>query len=390
MSNDIHTDPARRHDFVLIFDVEDGNPNGDPDAGNLPRIDPETMHGIITDVCIKRKVRDYLHITKNIPIFIQSETALNTLISKAARDEDAEFPQVKITIDEDKDGDVLQWLSEQHEPFEWDDNDNMLSYFGDSFKQKDIEKHFDEVEDAALKAKLKPYAKQLADSVKKKTLNEEDRNKTKERLIRERYDIRMFGAVLSTGLNAGQVRGPVQFTFAKSVDPIFRIDNAITRKAITKEADKKRKETEMARKPTVPYALYVAHGFYNPYFALKPKVKKDDPDEYMVSKDDLSNLWEALEWMFNNDTAAARGKMATRGLYVFTHGNKRGNAPSHKLFGRIKVEKKTKDDPARKFSDYKIKIDEIGLNDGKELKESDIALNKIVHEEEKSKETDND
>lgn len=376
MSNNIHTDPSKRHDFVLLFDVENGNPNGDPDAGNLPRIDPETMHGIITDVCLKRKVRDYLQITKNIPIFIQSEIALNTLISKAARDVKAEFPQINIIVEEDKDNDVIQWFSE-HDPFEL--NDNILSYYGDSFKQKDIEKHFDEVEDTGLKSKLKPYAKQLAESVKKKTLNENDRNTTKQKLIEERYDIRMFGAVLSTGLNAGQVRGPVQFTFARSVDPIFRLDNAITRKAITKEADKKRKETEMARKPIVPYALYVEHGFYNPYFALKPKTKKDDPDEYIVSKDDLENLWEALEWMFNNDTAAARGKMATRGLYVFTHDNKRGNAPSHKLFSRIRAEKKKKDDSARNFSDYKIDIDEKGL-------ESNITLIKLVHEEEKSKE----
>jgi CRISPR-associated protein Csd2 len=373
MSNNIHTDPSKRHDFVLLFDVENGNPNGDPDAGNLPRIDPETMHGIITDVCLKRKVRDYLQITKNIPIFIQSETALNTLISKAARDVGAEFPQ--ITIAEDTDEDVVQWFSE-NDPFEL--NGNSLSYYGDSFKQKDIEKHFDEVVDTALKGKLKPYAKQLSESIKKKTLNESDRDRTKEQLIKERYDIRMFGAVLSTGLNAGQVRGPVQFTFAKSVDPIFRLDNAITRKAITKEADKKRKETEMARKPTVPYAVYVAHGFYNPYFALKPKTKKDDPDEYIVSSEDLANLWEALEWMFNNDTAAARGKMSTRGLYIFSHENKRGNAHSHKLFDRIRVEKKKKDekkdDPARNFSDYKVDIDD------KDLKP--IILKKLVHQEE--------
>lgn len=368
MSNNIHTDPSKRHDFVLLFDVENGNPNGDPDAGNLPRIDPETMNGIITDVCLKRKVRDYLHITKNIPIFIQSETALNTLISKAARDVGAEFPQ--ITIAEDTDDDVVQWFSE-NDPFEV--NNNTLSYYGDSFKQKDIEKYFDEVVDTALKAKLKPHAKQLSDSVKKKTLNEEDRNKTKERLIEERYDIRMFGAVLSTGLNAGQVRGPVQFTFAKSIDPIFRLDNAITRKAITKETDRKRKETEMARKPTVPYALYVAHGFYNPYFALKPKTKKDDPDQYTVSSDDLKNLWESLEWMFNNDTAAARGKMATRGLYVFTHSNMRGNAPSHKLFDRIKI-KTCKE--ARSFDAYKpLEIDENGLKD------MSVTLAKIVHDE---------
>ena len=373
MSNSIYIDPTKRHDFVLLFDVEMGNPNGDPDAGNLPRIDPETMHGIVTDVCLKRKVRDYLQITKNIPIFIQSETALNTLISKAARDENAEFPEIEIKIEEDKENDVIQWFSE-HEPFEL--NDNILSYFGDSFKQKDIEKHFDEVEDAALKSKLKPYAKQLAESVKKKTLNKDDRDKTKQRLIKERYDIRMFGAVLSTGLNAGQVRGPVQFTFAKSVDPIFRLDNSITRIAITKEADKKRKETEMARKPIVPYALYVAHGFYNPYFALEPKTKKDDPDDFRVSSDDLANLWEAVEWMFNNDTAAARGRMATRGLYVFTHDNKRGNAPSHKLYDRIKIrlkdERLKKDEPAEQFCDYKIDIKEDGLS------EIGVNLEKLV------------
>ena len=165
---------------------------------------------------------------------------------------------------------------------------------------------------------------------------------------------------------------PVQFTFAKSVDPIFRLDNAITRKAVTKEEDKKRKENEMARKPIVPYALYVAHGFYNPYFALKPKTKKDDPDEYTVSSDDLENLWESLEWMFNNDTAAARGKMATRGLYVFTH-NKRGNAPSHKLFKRISIpERKC----SRQFDDYKpISINETGLDD------LGIVLKKFVHED---------
>lgn len=165
MSKDIHADPARRHDFVLLFDVENGNPNGDPDAGNLPRVDPETMHGIITDVCLKRKVRDYLQMTKNIPIFIQSETALNTLISKAARDVGAEFPQIEIKIEEDKDDDVIQWFSE-HDPFEL--HEDKLSYYGDSFKQKDIKENFNEVEDSDLKKKLKPYAKQLADSVKKK------------------------------------------------------------------------------------------------------------------------------------------------------------------------------------------------------------------------------
>lgn len=378
MSNDIHTDPARRHDFVLMFDVEDGNPNGDPDAGNLPRIDPETMHGIVTDVCLKRKVRDYLQITKNIPIFIQSETALNRLISDAAAEVGVKQPQYIL-----EDEQVVEWFQAEN-PENFDLDENMLTYLGESRKEKEMKKAFAKVEDKELKRKLNDVAKKLKESVDKDTLTNEDRIKTQKQMTEKYYDIRMFGAVLSTGLNAGQVRGPLQFTFAKSVDSIFRLDNAITRKAVTKEEDKKRKETEMARKPTIPYALYVAHGFYNPYFALKPKTKKDDSDQYMVSSDDLENLWESLEWMFNNDTAAARGKMATRGLYVFSHENPRGNAPSHKLFSRIKADRREKAKPARNFSDYKIEIDEEELD-------SKIKLSKLVHEEQKSKDnTQND
>lgn len=342
MSNNIHTDPSKRHDFVLLFDVENGNPNGDPDAGNLPRVDPETMHGIVTDVCLKRKVRDYLQMTKDIPIFIQSEYALNKLIADAAKE-----LKIDLTVCVLDDEEVLEWIKE-NEPENFVLDGKELTYSGDPAALK---KAFTEVDDKAIKKKLNEVVKQLSG---KKALTKEDREKTQRRLLEKYFDIRMFGAVLSTGINAGQVRGPVQFTFAKSVDKIFRLDNAITRKAVTKEEDKKRKETEMARKPVVPYALYVAHGFYNPYFALEAKKTKDDPDKYKVSTDDLSNLWEALEWMFNNDTAAARGKMAARGLYVFTHNNKRGNAPSHKLFKLIDV-------PAisgspRSFSDYESKI----------------------------------
>lgn len=372
MKNDIHIDPSKRHDFVLLFDVENGNPNGDPDAGNLPRIDPETMHGLITDVCIKRKVRDYLQLTKNMPIFIQSETALNRLISDAATEVGVQQP--KCTLEDEQ---VIEWFRSEN-PENFDLDENTLTYLGESRKEKEIKKAFTKVDDSELKKKLNNVAEQLKESVEKDTLSNEDRMNTQKKMVEKYYDIRMFGAVLSTGLNAGQVRGPVQLTFAKSVDPIFRLDNAITRKAVTKEEDKKRKENEMARKPIVPYALYVAHGFYNPYFALEKKEKPDEADKFKVSINDLANLWEALEWMFNNDTAAARGKMATRGLYVFTHDNKRGNAPFHKLFDRIKVEKrKTKDktnDAARNFCDYKINIDDTGLKDLK------INLEKIVHD----------
>jgi CRISPR-associated protein Csd2 len=363
-NNNIHTDPARRHDFVLVFEVESGNPNGDPDAGNLPRVDPETGHGIVTDVCLKRKVRDYLQMTKGIPIFIQSETALNRLISDTAKELNIDLSIC--TIEDEK---VIEWFqTNTPENFELDGNE--LTYSGDL---KDIKKTFAAIDDKEMKKKLDAIAKQLSG---KKTLSSEDRARTQRRMIEKYFDIKMFGAVLSTGINAGQVRGPVQLTFAKSVDPIFRNDVPITRKAVTKEEDKKRKETEMARKPIVPYALYLAHGFYNPYFALEKKDKPDDPDSFTVSKDNLANLWEALEWMFNNDTAAARGRMATRGLYVFSHDSKRGNEHSHKLFDRIKIrlddEKRQKDEPVERFCDYKIDIIETGLE------EKNVTLKKLV------------
>lgn len=374
MSNNIHnihTDPSKRHDFVLLFEVEMGNPNGDPDAGNLPRIDPETMHGIVTDVCLKRKVRDYVQMTKNISIFIQSETALNRLISDAAAEVGVEQPQCTL-----EDEQVIEWFqSETPDNFELDGT--KLTYISESRKDKEIKKAFEKVDDQELKKKLNVVAKKLKESVTKETLTSEDRMNTQKKMIEKYFDIRMFGAVLSTGLNAGQVRGPVQFTFAKSVDPVFRLDNSITRKAVTKEEDKKRKENEMARKPIVPYALYVAHGFYNPYFALEAKRTKDEPDKFKVSSDDLANLWEALEWMFNNDGAAARGRMATRGLYVFTHDNMRGNAPSHKLFEQIIVKHC---DEARSFDAYT----PIVIPDEEELSQKGITLTKLVHEEKKS------
>ncbi|QTA93780.1 type I-C CRISPR-associated protein Cas7/Csd2 [Desulfonema magnum] len=339
-----HTDPKKRHDFVFLFDVENGNPNGDPDAGNLPRIDPETMHGLVTDVAIKRKVRDYLQMTEDLPIFIQSETALNRLIDDAARDIGVEYPQTTLKEDE-----LIEWFQEnQAEGFELDGN--ILSYVGSPLTANGVKKLFQNVEDKNLNKKLQDVVKPLG---KKKTLKEEDRRNTQKRLIEKYYDIRMFGAVLSTGINAGQVRGPVQFTFAKSVHPIHRLDISITRKAVTKEEDKKSKENTMARKPVVPYGLYRAHGFYNPYLA-------DNAD---VSEKDLEFLWNALLNMFEFDRAAARGQMTTQGLYVFSHENKRGNYPAHKLFKLIKPklrrELEEQSVPPRSIEDYEeIEVDQ--------------------------------
>jgi len=274
-----HCDPRKRHEFVLLFDVRDGNPNGDPDAGNLPRVDPETMHGLVTDVCLKRKVRDYLEMSRGMPIFIQSESALNTLKEQTAEELDP-----SLTEEERKGKRPIPRLRSQ--------------------------------------------------------------------LCADYYDIRVFGAVLSTGekgdrLNAGQVRGPVQFTFARSINPILPLDLSITRKARTTVERMESGETEMGRKAIVPYGLYRAHGFFNPFLA----------EMTGVSQEDLEAFWEAMEHLFDLDRSAARGEMAVRGLYVFSHEDKKGNAPAHKLFERVHVDKKDGVEAPRAFSDYSVDVD---------------------------------
>jgi len=287
----VHYDPKKRHEFVFLFDVQDGNPNGDPDAGNLPRVDPETMNGLVTDVCLKRKVRDYVQMVRDLPIFIQSEAALNTL-----KEQTAEKLGPPLTEEERKGKRSIPRLRAQ--------------------------------------------------------------------LCVDYYDIRMFGAVLSTGekedrLNAGQVRGPVQFTFARSIDPILSLDLSITRKARTTEERMETGETEMGRKPIVPYGLYQAHGFFNPFFA----------EMTGVTEEDLEAFWEAMEHLFDLDRSAARGEMAVRGLYVFSHEDAKGNAPAHKLFERVHVKKSDDVETPRKFSDYEVRVDKEGLPKGVTLTE---------------------
>ncbi|MCL6622557.1 MAG: type I-C CRISPR-associated protein Cas7/Csd2 [Syntrophobacterales bacterium] len=198
-------------------------------------------------------------------------------------------------------------------------------------------------EEKALTDKVKRLAGQLAKSARKST--REERHQVRDKMMAKYYDIRLFGAVLSTGLNAGQVRGPVQLTFARSVDPIVALDLSITRVAITREADRARKDTEMGRKPLVPYGLYRVHGFFNPYLAAQTGVKAED----------LDLLWEALQNMFDIDRSAARGEMACRGLYIFTHENALGKAPAHKLFETIRI--KTHHHIPRGFSDYRDRIE---------------------------------
>lgn len=305
----LHTDIQKRHDFVLLFDVENGNPNGDPDAGNLPRVDPETMHGLVTDVCLKRKIRNYVAITKNqapgYEIYVEHQGVLNNQHERA-------------------------WKELQEETKE-----------------------------------------EFSDAQKKKP-SRQNQDWTKEWMCRNFYDIRAFGAVMSTEINCGQVRGPVQMTFARSRDRIVPLDLSITRVAVTKAEDARMDEeggkiSEMGRKSLIPYGLYMGYGFINPFLA----------EQTGFSRDDLSLFWEALTMIFELDRSASKGLMSCRGLYVFTHENKLGKAPAHKLFDLIDVkpkrdEAKTETDeptPARAFSEYNIVIDRDSVPEGITLTE---------------------
>ncbi len=263
-----------RYDFMLVFDVKDGNPNGDPDAGNLPRVDSETGEGLVTDVCLKRKVRNYVQLTKGTEagydIFVKEKAVLNSL-----------------------------------------------------------------VEDA--------YAELGIDANVKKPAKGEEIDKGRALMCKKFYDIRTFGAVMSTGANAGQVRGPVQLTFARSIDPIVTLEHSITRMAVTKVEDID-KERTMGRKNTVPYGLYVAYGFVSPALAAQTG----------FSEEDLETLWTALVNMFDQDHSAARGMMATQKLIIFKHDSALGNAPSHKLFDLVTIAKKEDVVVPRKFADYEV------------------------------------
>lgn len=283
-----------RYDFVLLFDVKDGNPNGDPDAGNLPRIDAETGRGLVTDVCLKRKVRNYIALTKD-----QSEIT-NKLEEKQVRYE--------IYIKE------KAILNKQNE----------RAYVG--IGAEDLLK---------------------ADDKKRKGGAKID--EARQWMCANFYDVRTFGAVMSTGVNCGQVRGPVQMTFARSVEPIIVSEHSITRMAVTteKEAENQGGDNRtMGHKFTVPYGLYVAHGF----------VSASLSEQTGFNEEDIQLFWEALQNMFEHDRSAARGDMTTRGLYVFKHESKLGNAQAHTLFDRIKIARQT-EGPARSFTDYKVEID---------------------------------
>jgi CRISPR-associated protein Csd2 len=281
---------TNRYEFVYLFDVENGNPNGDPDAGNLPRIDPETSHGLVTDVCLKRKIRNYVEISKGNEagwhIYVKEKAVLNRNNELAYKAFNLKPEAKKLPKDEQKAAEITGW---------------MCSNF---------------------------------------------------------FDVRAFGAVMTTEINAGQVRGPVQINFAKSIDPIMPNEVSITRMAVTNEKDLE-KERTMGRKSIVPYGLYRAEGYISAHYAEKTG----------FSKEDIGVLWESLINMYDHDHSAARGKMNARKLFVFRHASALGNAPAHKLFALIEVNKKTSVGPARSFGDYDITVNKGSLPGGVELLE---------------------
>ena len=286
---------AHRYDFVLLFDVKDGNPNGDPDAGNLPRLDAETGHGLVTDVALKRKVRNVVGLVKG------------------------EQPPYEIYVKE------KAILNNQHKrAYIGIGREDLLA--GDDKKRKGG----DAVDDA------------------------------RAWMCRNFFDVRTFGAVMSTGINCGQVRGPIQLTFARSVDPVVASEHSITRMAVATEAEAEKQEGDnrtMGRKHTVPYGLYRAHGFVSAFLAKQTG----------FSEDDLALFWQALCQMFEHDRAAARGEMTTRGLYVFKHDSELGNAPAHALFERVQVQRKPGVDVPRAFTDYTVSVTADDLPNGVSL-----------------------
>jgi CRISPR-associated protein Csd2 len=301
MTEPVYCDVEKRHDFVLLFDVTNGNPNGDPDAGNLPRVDPETMHGLVTDVSIKRKIRDWVDLThgskERFKIYVQNKgIALNTLHERA-------YTALNIKVSEGK--------------------------------QK-----------------------------------KEEVDRTARWMCENFYDIRTFGAVMNTRVNCGQVRGPIQITFATSIDPIIPLDLAITRVAITQVGTDK--VTEMGRKAIVPYALYMGYGFMVPHFARQTG----------FSSEDLNLFWRALQSAWELDRSASRGFMALRGLYIFSHDNPLGNAPAHRLFERIQPALKEGVTTPRHFHDYDVQVDDTNMPDGVTLTTlEDMTLGEAQPEE---------
>ena len=313
---------AHRYDFVLIFDVKDGNPNGDPDAGNMPRLDAESGHGLVTDVSLKRKVRNFVGLVKE-----QDE--------RAPMDGEKRF---EIYVREKA---ILN-------------HQNQRAYSALNLAATPDEQAQAATENEATDAKKKKPAKE------KRKGSADEVALARQWMCQNFFDVRTFGAVMSTGVNCGQVRGPVQLTFARSVEPIVALEHTITRMAVATEAEAEKQQGDnrtMGRKHTVPYGVYVAHGFVSSFLAKQTG----------FGQDDLELLWQALSQMFEHDRSAARGEMSTRGLYVFQHDSELGNSPAHALFERLQVQPKEAGTVARSFDAYAVTFDGQSLAVGQSL-----------------------
>jgi CRISPR-associated protein Csd2 len=354
---------TKRYDFVLLFDVKDGNPNGDPDAGNLPRIDAETGMGLVTDVCLKRKVRNFVQIAKqgitNYGIYVKEKAVLGRAHTMA-------FNSLGIALGEESRklvpenirGILEEYALPEGMSIEEDDNGPVLLIAADA-DVKAIKAYFKE---SKPEKDLKKYLEDSLKGVKARKPTADETGKGREWMCSHFYDIRSFGAVMSlkSAPNCGQVRGPIQMTFARSIDPIVALEHSITRMAVATEAEAEKQGGDnrtMGRKYTVPYGLYRSHGFISANLAAQTGFNEDD----------LSLFWEALEKMFWEDHSAARGEMNTRALIVFEHDSALGNAPAHALFERVTTKRIDMTKPARAFEDYQISIDEANLPTGVKL-----------------------
>ena len=312
---------TNRYDFVLIFDVKDGNPNGDPDAGNMPRLDAESGHGLVTDVCLKRKVRNFVALAHD-----QTEGA-----PQAGENRFEIYVKEKAI------------LNLQHQR---------------AYSALKLDAPAEEAKAEAAEAPEEKKGKKVVKEKRKGSAD--DVRKARDWMCQNFFDVRTFGAVMALGVNCGQVRGPVQLTFARSVDPVVALEHSITRMAVATEAEAEKQDGDnrtMGRKHTVPYGLYVAHGFVSSFLAKQTG----------FGDDDLELLWQALEQMFEHDRSAARGEMSTRGLYVFKHDSELGNARAHALFERIQPARKPENDIARSFADYSVTVNDANLPAGVSL-----------------------
>jgi CRISPR-associated protein Csd2 len=356
-----------RFDFALIFDVQDGNPNGDPDAGNLPRIDAETGCGLVTDVCLKRKVRNYVQILKACErpfnIYIREKSVLGRAHFAAFRELGISTGQESRRLVPEE---LVEAFSELTLPdglslFEKEDGSQELVVAADADK-KTIQAW---LKDEKPEKKAADLIKAALKEAKPRKPTGEETESGRAKMCKDYYDIRTFGAVLSlkSAPNCGQVRGPVQMTFARSVDPIVSLEHSITRMAVATEAEAEKQGGDnrtMGRKNTVPYGVYVAHGFVSAHLAAQTG----------FSEEDLDLLWNALTNMFEHDRSAARGLMSTQKLIIFKHDSALGNASAQSQFARIKVE--AINNPPRSIQDYRITLD------GQELPKDKVRIDAPV------------